>query len=702
MKADESTGITAEPVSTREGNDKTAILKEALERGLVGYDYSKDNMDRAERSLNYIFGNHYTVEEIAEKESENRIALTFNKLPQFINKVTGAQRASVQSINVSPTGASIGLEEPNILNSKGDSIKLSRVLTDLIRDIEYQSNAISWYKMAFKHALEGGFGWLRVLTEYQDDGFDLDIKVKGIRNRWSVIYDPAAQESDKSDMNWLFITETMSLVEFNKRYPGKSHETPIDTGTEQSTFWGDVENVTIAEYFRREPYDKTICQLSNGEIHDLDDIKDLFVELEKKGITKTRERVVKSHKVIWCKISGGDILEDDIEFPTSTIPVVPVMGRETDFRTKTLTKGLVDDGIDAQIALNRMRSAALERIDMSPLAPWIATDKAIEGYEDQWAEANSIKWSTLVYKKGEERPTREMGATMPAAELTVSNVLDGDMMDSIGIQPAALGQTSNEVSGKAIRARQGEAEVGTFEFMDNYQNAIRRVGLLCTEMIPRVYDTERIIRIRGEDGSTQTVEINKVEKDNYTGEDIVINDLNFGKHTVVMSSGASYETKREENADQIMNLMSANPQVAQVGSDLLVKNLDFSESDVLAKRLEKTIPPQYLSKEKQEELAKDAPEPQPDPNAELAAKMQELAQQEQALKTQQEQFKTQQAELKVEQDKLKVMQEQIKLDTLEIETGENDIKKSEENDEKAKDNLAKKIAETIQPGATTS
>jgi len=381
MKIDKSTGIVKHPVKVREGNTDQDILKEATERAVIGYERQKDNMDRAETNLSYIFGDHYDQEDLNEKEMDNRIALTFNKLPQFINKVTGAQRSSVQSINVSPTGVSIGHEERQITTGKGNQIKLSSVLTDLIRDIEYQSNATSWYKLAFKHALEGGFGYLRVLTKYQDDGFDLDIDIKGIRNRWSVIIDPKAQETDKSDANWAFISESMSLAEFNKRYPGKSHESIAGADKERyNTFWGSEDTVTVSEYFRREPYEKTICLFSNGEIYDYDDVKDLIEELAEKDITKVKERKVKTYKVIWNKISAGDILEKDIEFPTSTIPIVPVIGRELDFRDERKTKGLIDDAIDAQIALNKMRSSALERIDSSPLAPWIATDKAIQGY----------------------------------------------------------------------------------------------------------------------------------------------------------------------------------------------------------------------------------------------------------------------------------------------------------------------------------
>jgi len=305
-----------------------------------------------------------------------------------------------------------------------------------------------------------------------------------------------------------------------------------------------------------------------------------------------------------------------------------------------------------------------------------------------WAEANTTRFSTLIYKSGEEKPQRDMGASMPTAELQVTNVLDGDMMDSIGIQPSALGQTSDEVSGKAIQARQSEADVGTFEFIDNYQNAIRRVGLLCVEMIPKIYDTERIIRIRGADGSTDTVTINQ-EIEDENGESIVINDLNFGKHTVVMSSGASYETKREENADQILGLMQTNPQIAQVGSDLLVKNLDFSESDVLAQRLEKTVPMHLLSKEKQEELQKDMPEPQPSPEQIQAQSEMEQSQLDAEMKKLELDSKVQIESIKLETAQTNLAIKQLELEDKAKEEGRTLVN----NEDKRRDEVAKAIIE---------
>ena len=692
-KIDRSVGIVDEPIQVRDDNDKFSILKEATERAVIGYEFWKENMDRAEQNLHYIFGEHYSGDELKEKELDNRVAMTFNKLPQFINKVTGSQRSTVQTIKVSPTGASIGQSEPEFETGAGKKkIPLSAIFTDLIRDIEYQSNATAWYKMAFKHALEGGFGWLRVLTQYQADGFDLDIKIAGIRDRWSVIPDPHAIEPDLSDMNYCFINEKMSQKEFNKRYPSKSSEALAgSTVSASSTFWGDDETVTVSEYFRREPYKKEIVLMSDGKTYDAKEVDDLLEEMADLGIKEVKRRKATAYKVIWCKISQGDYLEDEIEFPTSTIPIVPMFGRELDFRGKRMLKGLIDDGIDAQIALNKMRSSAIERIDGSPLSPFIATDKAIEGYEEMWAEANTVRYSTLVYKKGEDRPQRDIGATIPTAELQITGVLDDDMKASIGIFNASLGATSNEISGKAIKARQAESDVGTYEFIDNYQTAIRRVGLLVTEMIPRIYDTERIVRIRGADGQSDTIEINKVIVDTETGNEVVVNSLNHGNHTVVIGTGASYETKQEQNAEQILELMKVNQQVAQVGSDLLVKNLDFAESDILGERLERMIPPQFLSKQKQEALAEDAPEPQPSPE-------QLKAQAEQQMKQMDMEMKQQEMNSKIELEKIKLQIAEVNLEKAKVELADKEKEDGRNlvaRDDKRRDDVAKSVVEQM-------
>ncbi len=61
---------------------------------------------------------------------------------------------------------------------------------------------------------------------------------------------------------------------------------------------------------------------------------------------------------------------------------------------------------------------------------------------------------------------------------------------------ASLGAPSNERSGKAINARKVEGDVGTYHFHDNRAMALQHSYTILVDMIPRVYDTNRIVRIK--------------------------------------------------------------------------------------------------------------------------------------------------------------------------------------------------------------
>ena len=306
-----------------------------------------------------------------------------------------------------------------------------------------------------------------------------------------------------------------------------------------------------------------------------------------------------------------------------------------------------------------------------------------------WAAANTTKFATLVYKKGEERPQRDMGATMPTAELQMASAFDEDMKGSIGMFNASIGQASNAVSGKGIKAQQAESDVGTYEFLDNYKMAIRRIGLLTAELVPKVHDTERIVRLRNIDGTTDTLEVNKEVRNDESGEMEVINDLNYGKFSVIITSGVSYDTKREENADKILQLMQVNPQVAQVGADLLVKNLDFEDAGALADRLLKMVPVNLLSPEKREEVEKDQPEQQPSPEQMTAQSEMESKQIELQMKQDDNA-----ARVEVEKTRLLIAQTNLEIRRLELENaaaedGRNIIKSENDRRDKVVDKIIK-------------
>jgi hypothetical protein len=168
---------------------------------------------------------------------------------------------------------------------------------------------------------------------------------------------------------------------------------------------------------------------------------------------------------------------------------------------------------------------------------------------------------------------------------------------------ASLGMKSNETSGKAIMARQREGDTSTFHFIDNLSRAIQHAGRILVDLIPHCYTPGQMVRVLGQDGRSATVEVmNRMPGDPVPeaqpfeeGIDPGIKmafDFGVGRYDVVVDSGPSYTTRREETATQMIEMIRAVPQVGALIGDKLAKNLDWPDAEEISERLKKMLPPQ--------------------------------------------------------------------------------------------------------------
>jgi hypothetical protein len=150
-------------------------------------------------------------------------------------------------------------------------------------------------------------------------------------------------------------------------------------------------------------------------------------------------------------------------------------------------------------------------------------------------------------------------------------------------------------------ARQREGDVGTYHYGDNLTRAVRHVARQLVDLIPKIYDTQRIARIIGEDGETKMVKINPDQAEPVNKivdqQGIVIEKIynpGVGKYDVVATTGPGYATKRQEALEAMAQLLQGNPQLWQVAGDLFVKNMDWPGAQEMAARFKKTIDPKLL------------------------------------------------------------------------------------------------------------
>ena len=575
--------------------DKEAFLALMRHRFSTGVNADKHNRDAAKEDLEfaYVPGAQWPANRKAEYKGEGRPTLEINRMPSFLGQVLGDQRQAKPSIKIHP------------VDSKGDP-ETAEIREGLIRNIEAVSNADYAYDTAFEHTAGGGFGFWRVCTDYCDDAsFDQEIRIKAITNNFAVVYDPVAVEWDMTDAEWLVIHSVISKLEHKRKYPWKIPSNIDDTDTTYQE-WVMEDAVRIAEYFYKKPVKRWIYLLDNGEV----------VENVEKDDKVVNKREVNTYEIWRIKADGYNILEDEQLWPSKYFPVVPVFGKSIYIDGKRYVWGVIRYAKDSQRAYNVTRSRETEMYMLAPIAPIIATAKQIAPYQLQWKNAHKKTYPYLLYQPDPEAPGAPQRLNPPqiSSALAQSAARDvDDMKATMGLFDASLGNRSNETSGVAIKARQMEGDVGTFPFIDNLGRARLLTYKIILDLIPKIYDTKRIVQILGLDGMAKEVNLNTpgmVDRDDGTAIEKVLNDMTAGKYDVTMTMGPSYSTQRMEAADSLMRFIQAAPAAAVVVGDLVAKNQDWPGAQEVARRLKTLVPPQALTQEEREEMAKDVPQPE--------------------------------------------------------------------------------------------
>lgn len=533
----------------------------------------------------------------AQREREGRPCLTINKLPAFIRQVVNDARQNKPSIKVRPADS-------------GADVKTADIMSGLIRNIEYSSNADVAYDTAVECAVTGGVGYIRVGLDYAyDDTFDMDITIDRVANPFSVYGDPNSRAADSSDWDVAFVTDRLTKAQYEREYGDKDKVDWDDDAWSgiNNTDWLNDEGVLVAEWWTREKEDEEIFLFAdkrNGKPFvatqkQLED-PDILMLVEMGLLEFRQQRTRKTCKVTQRIMSGADVLKET-EWLGRYIPIVPVYGDEFDIEGKRYFRSLIHNAVDAQRMFNYWRTASTELVALAPKVPFIGPKGAFDSDADRWATANTRSHAWLEYDPvpaANNQPPQRQPLDMGVAAGALQEALNAsdDIKSIVGMFDASLGAKSNETSGKAILARQREGDISTFHFIDNMARAIRHTGRILIDLIPKVYDTPRIVRVIGEDGSQseQTVNQETPAKDD-KGNSIVdeqgqaimaMHDLTAGKYDLTVTTGPSFTTRREEAAAQMTEMLRAFPPAAPIIGPELAKNLDWPGADKIAEKLE--------------------------------------------------------------------------------------------------------------------
>lgn len=541
----------------------------------------------------------------AARVIDQKVMLTVNMTAQHCNQVINNIRMNRPTARVLPA------------DSYADK-KTAEILAGLIRNIQVSSGADDAHDLASEHAVYGGEGFWRIVTEYESPfSFDQVIRIKPIANPQLVYIDPTAKEMDKSDAEWGFVFEDYSEAEFKRAFPKVDQA----SWSLEPSGWVKDKSYRVAEYFYCDWVADKLLWTGIGpklasEVQQYSPPKGTTpgsAVIGGRVVMVHQERDTETKKWTWCKLVGDEEKPvDSRPWLGSYLPIIPVVGKEVNINGEVIIKGLVRDLKDPQRMVNYAYSEAIQTYALQNKTPYIAAQEAIEGHEDLWQSANVKNYSVLTFNAFDEngntlpRPERQAPPQMGSAGLTLLQVSTEQMRAASGQQNANFGIRSEAQSGVGIERLKVQGEIATFHFPDNLRRALELEAKILIDLIQKYYDTERVVRVLGLDGKEEQARLRPnsgiAYEERGEGEDIErIFDPQVGQYDVVIDTGPSFATQRQQAFSSLTELASRDPRVMQIAGDLVMRSADFPMADELAKRFEKTLPPELKEQNRQED-----------------------------------------------------------------------------------------------------
>ena len=553
-------------------------------RAMFADDVGSDrlNRDAALEDLQFFVGQQWDDTVVARRNAQKKPVMTINRLPAFVAQILGSRRLNETDIKVAA--------------DTGGEVPVAQVREGLIRNVQKVSKADFAYDTALAGAVCCGIGNFTLDLEYSPDNprGQQDMRINPVPDHLSVVWDRNMIDPTGEDASRCFVIESMSIQDFYQAYPWATpSDIPLDynmRGDLRMTGWISSNDVRVVAYWRMRKHKRMIAEMLNGAVVDITDIADPMkisgIAQWPNGAPIIREVMRPYAQMYTC--SGTQILDGPYTLPISRIPVYRVPGWEMRVGEWRHRWGLIRFLKDPQKLHNYWRSVIAEKLTQTPRATWLAKDTAVAGREEKFRQSHLSDDPLLVWNgSAGEPPERVPPAQMEDALMSQAELTSQDIKDVSNIHEANLGMPSNEVSQVAIMARQRVSDTGTIIYHDNLAKAQEACGRTMNELIPIVYDTPRVEKIMGTDGTSYAQAIN-----DFSNPDSI--DITTGKYDVTCGVGPSYATKRIEQAASILGMSQSMPQILSLAADLIVGAQDWPDADKIAERLKNAMPPGIL------------------------------------------------------------------------------------------------------------
>lgn len=576
------------------------ILKEARDRYTYGMDSWRKTRDEKAKDMRYLIGDPWDPKEKEARRQANRPALAMDELNQYTNELVNGVRESKRAVKVIPKGT-------------GSHDKEAELRANMIRDIEYSSQAQTAYITALEGAVNGSYGFWRISTEFTSDtatpeSFTQTIRIGQIPNADNVVIDPDFKKNDASDIMWAFVLEQVPRAQYKDRYPNAQL---VDFSSDYKVFapqWIKDQEIQVAEYWKVKLAKKKLLMIGTPQQPIVMWEDDLPKGVKIVDVNPLKVRTVEQRTVVQYITNGVEILEENA-WAGKWIPIVPCWGKEmwVDYGSgaERVLLSLVRLARDPYMLYCYLRSNEMEEAGMTPKVPFIGYAGQFDGFQDDWQNVGKVPLAYLQVNAkteatGEQllpHPVRNPFVPNFAAYEVAAEAMRRGIQAAMGTSPLpTAAQRRNEKSGVALENLDKAQARGSFHFVDNFTRALENSGRICNDLLDKVFDTKRDVGLRKADDTYDVTTINDPEN-----EDSVM--LTSDGHDVTISTGPSDQSQREAVEDfgeQLMQIEGVAPKIL----DLLIRMRNMGPmGDEMAARV---TPPEYMSQDGKKPLPPEA------------------------------------------------------------------------------------------------
>ncbi|MCW1958142.1 MAG: hypothetical protein KIH64_006270 [Mycobacterium sp.] len=531
--------------------------------------------------------------EKAERETDPggaRPCLVMDQTGQYVANVAGQVEQRPPALHAIPVDG-------------GADRRVAEQLDGFFRHIEHTSRAQQHYARALTSAARAGVGYLIVLPDYIDRALGYqEPRISSEGDPLRVVFDAWSTELDGSDATCGWLQEPLSERAFERQFGDKAEKVSFDTG-ERTDSKDERKSILVVQQWLVVEQARTMVAFTDADGNDAALSEDEFqTALQRDPRLKTGRTYRDKYRCVkWCRMSGAEVLTEEVEYPASGIGLIPVYGYVGWAGGRMTYCGIPRRARQPQQAYNYHVSEIRALMSQAPKAPWLMPMSAYgadENIKRLWDRASVESRATLPYQDWDAEHNRVVSppSRMPLA-VDLRNHVQGamqareDIQAALGMYQANLGAPSNETSGVAIENRKEQGEASTSHFPAHLAASLGQVGKLCMEMIPRLIDTKRQLRILGIDQTPGRVTIDPEQEQAFAESEggLSINP-NVGKYDVRIVAGASFSTQRQQAQQAYTEMMRANPQMMPAIAPLWAQTLDVPHADKLAQVLTAVAP----------------------------------------------------------------------------------------------------------------